>query len=205
MIIEMYPAGMFQTNCYIVGDEGTREGIVIDPGADAQGILNLVKRHNLDVKYIILTHGHGDHIGAVVKLKAETGAKILMNRGDKYLTDGGTIELIPIMRNIELFEADEYIGDGDIISVGGLSFEVIETPGHTPGGISLKAENSVFTGDTLFQGSVGRSDFPGGSHDMLINSIKSKLMVLADDTRVYPGHGMGTTIGRERKYNPFLT
>lgn len=204
MIVEMYPAGVFQTNCYIVGDEAAREGIIIDPGADADCIMRLAGRHGLDIKYIVLTHGHGDHIGAVAKIKGETGARVLMHVEDRYLTDGETATLIPILRNIQLFKADEYIKDGDIINFGGFRAEVIETPGHTPGSVSIKIEDSVFTGDALFQGSVGRTDFPKGSHEVLLNSIREKLMVLPDDTRIYPGHGPGTTIAREKKYNPFL-
>lgn len=204
MIIEVYPAGVFQTNCYIVGDEATREGMVIDPGADVQGIMRLIERHSLNIKYIFLTHGHGDHIGAASSLRERTGARILMGREDKYLTDGETKELIPILRNIELFEADEYLKDGDIITIGELKGEVIETPGHTPGSISIRIGDSVFTGDSLFQGSVGRTDFPRGSHEALINAIREKLLVLPEKTRVFPGHGPATTIEREKKYNPFF-
>lgn len=204
MIFEVYPAGIFQANCYIIGDNDTREGAVIDPGGEPNDILEECKRLGIDIKYILLTHGHGDHVAGVYKIKEETGAKILMHHEDKYLTDGATIDLIPILRNIRLFDADEFIKDGDRIKIGNIEVEVIETPGHTPGSVSFKIGDMVVTGDALFQGSVGRTDFPKGSHEQLINSIKEKIITLPDNTKVYPGHGPSTTVGDEKKYNPFL-
>ncbi|TDT45974.1 MBL fold metallo-hydrolase [Fonticella tunisiensis] len=204
MIFHVYPAGVFQANCYIIADENTLEGAVVDPGGDPEGILGICKKLNLNVKYIILTHGHGDHIAGVWKIKQETGAKILMNSKDEYLTDGGTKELIPILRDIRLFDIDEYINEGDVINLGNIRIEVLETPGHTLGSVSLKMGNIVLTGDALFQGSVGRTDFPKSSHEELIRSIKEKILTLPDDTVVYPGHGPSTTVGDEKRYNPFL-
>lgn len=204
MIFEIYPAGVFQANCYIIADEDTRLGAVIDPGGDAAGILEECKRLNIDIKYILLTHGHGDHIGAVSKIKEETGAPILMNEKDKYLTEGETLNLIPILRNISLFDIDKAIVEGDVIELGNLKVEVLETPGHTPGSVSFKIGDMVITGDALFQGSVGRTDFPYGSHEQLIKSIKEKIIVMPEDTKIYPGHGPSTTVAAEKKYNPFL-
>lgn len=204
MILNVYPAGIFQANCYIIGDEKSKLGIIVDPGGDSKGILNQCNGMELDIKYIILTHGHGDHIGAVQDIKAVTGAKILMNKKDEYLIKGGNKNLMPILRDIKEFEIDEYIKEGHIIKLGDLNISVIETPGHTPGGISLKLDNILITGDTLFKGSIGRTDFEFGSYDELISSINKKLMVFNDETIVYPGHGPSTTIGYERRFNSFI-
>jgi glyoxylase-like metal-dependent hydrolase (beta-lactamase superfamily II) len=204
MIFHVYPAGVFQANCYILGDEISKDGAVVDPGGDPEGILKECERLGLNIKYIILTHGHGDHIGGVHKMKEITGAEILMNKKDEYLIKGATKTLIPILRNIKLFEIDRYIIDGDKLNIGNIEVTVFETPGHSPGGISLKADDILLTGDTLFRGSIGRTDFEFGSLEDLISSIFNKLLILPEDTKVYPGHGPSTTIGYEKKYNPFL-
>ncbi|MDF2674974.1 MAG: fold metallo-hydrolase [Clostridiales bacterium] len=204
MIFQVYPAGVFQANCYIVGDENTRLGAIIDPGGDPEGILIQCGHMGLDIKYIILTHGHGDHIGGVYEIKGATGAKILMNKKDEYLLKGGNKALMPILRNIKLFEIDEYIEDGDTIELGEIKLSIIETPGHTPGGIAIKIDDILISGDTLFKGSIGRTDFEFGSFEEIIRSIKTKLLVLEDEINVFPGHGPSTTIGYEKKYNPFI-
>lgn len=204
MILKIYPAGVYMANCYIIGDKNTKDCAIIDPGGNSKGILSECKDNNLNVKYIILTHGHGDHIAGVYDIKEATGAKILMNKEDEYLTKGATLSITPILRNIRLFEIDEYIKDGDIIKVGDIEIEVLETPGHTPGSVSLKINNIILTGDALFKGSVGRTDFEKASHEQLIKSIKEKIMIYNDDTIIYPGHGPSTTIGEEKRYNPFL-
>lgn len=204
MIFQAYPAGIFQANCYIVGDEKTKNGVIIDPGGDSDGILNQCRNLGLNIKYIILTHGHGDHIGGVYDIKTATGAKILMNKKDEYLIKGGNKALMPILRGIKLFEIDEYIEEGTLIEEGELSVSVIETPGHTPGGVTFKIDDILITGDTLFKGSIGRTDFEFGSFEEIINSIKTKLLIFRDDTKVFPGHGPSTTIGYEKKFNPFI-
>lgn len=205
MIFEVYPVGVFAANCYLIGCEKTKEGFIVDPGGDCEGILNLCKTLGIEkIKYILLTHGHGDHIGAVSDLRKETGAKVLISEKDKYLIEGETVNIIPILRNIKLFSADDYLKDGDVIEISDIKVEVLETPGHTPGGLSFKINNFVLTGDALFKGSVGRTDFPLSSHEDIIRGIKSKIMVLKDETIIYPGHGPSTTVGYERKYNPFL-
>ncbi len=204
MIFQVYPAGIFQANCYIIGDEKTKQGAIIDPGGDPEGILNQCSQLGLNIKYIILTHGHGDHIGGVFDIKVATGAKILMNKKDEYLIKGGNKALMPILRSIKLFEIDVYIEEGTFIEVGDINVSVIETPGHTPGGITLKINDILITGDTLFKGSIGRTDFEFSSFEEIIKSIKTKLLVFKDETDVFPGHGPSTTIGYEKKFNPFI-
>jgi len=204
MIIEMLQVGVFQSNCYIIGDEKTGKGLIIDPGAESEKILNKCREHNLDIEYILLTHGHGDHIGAVVDVKAETGAKVCISRKDEYLIKGETKRLIPILRNIKLFDADMFIDAGDTIKVGTLEVEVLDTPGHTPGGLSFKIGSNVFSGDALFRGSVGRTDFEFGSMDQLVEGIRANILTLPGDVVVYPGHGPSTTVEDEKRFNPYV-
>ncbi|NLK52227.1 MAG: MBL fold metallo-hydrolase [Syntrophomonadaceae bacterium] len=210
MILLGMEVGPLGTNCYIIGCEETKEAVVIDPGGDAGRILKALEKHDLKLSCIINTHGHVDHIGANSRLKEETKAELIIHEADAtMLTSSG--------RNLSLFSgmalsgpaADRTVKEGDQIKVGKtVLFEVLHTPGHTPGGISLKLEvegkNLIFVGDTLFNGSIGRTDFPGGSYRQLIESIQQKIMVYPDDTEVYPGHGPGTTVGFERRSNPFL-
>jgi hydroxyacylglutathione hydrolase len=210
MILLGMEVGQLGTNCYIVGCEETREAAVIDPGGDALKILKFLERNSLKLTHIINTHGHIDHIGGNRTLKEQTQAELIIHEEDaSMLTSAG--------RNLSLFSgmvmsgpaADRTVKEGDKIKVGNtVVLEVIHTPGHTPGGISLKLEvdgkNILFVGDTLFNGSIGRTDFPGGSYRQLIESIQQKIMVFPDETEVYPGHGPGTKVGFERKSNPFL-
>lgn len=204
MIFHVLPVGVFQANCYIIGDEDSKKGAIVDPGGDPDGILNLCNSLGLDIKYILLTHGHGDHIGGVFDLKEATGAQILMSSKDEYLVKGGNKILMPILRNIKEFDIDEYIEENQTIKLGDIKISIIETPGHTPGGVTLKVDDILITGDTLFRGSIGRTDFELGSFEEIINSIKIKLLVFDDNIKVYPGHGPDTTIGDERRFNPFL-
>jgi hydroxyacylglutathione hydrolase len=204
LIFEVFPAGVYQANCFLLGDENTKEGAIVDPGGNAEGILKEIDRLGLKVRYIILTHGHGDHIAAVHRVKEETGAKVLLNKKDLYLTSGATLELIPILRNMKLFDIDEFINDGDILKLGSTSINILETPGHTPGSVSLNIEDKVITGDAVFRGSIGRTDFEFASQEQLITSIKEKILTLPDETKIFPGHGPSTTVGAEKKYNPFL-
>jgi glyoxylase-like metal-dependent hydrolase (beta-lactamase superfamily II) len=205
MIVEKLVVGPFDTNCYIVGSESNREGMIVDPGDKAKEILKKVEDLQLDIKLIALTHGHIDHIGALKKIKEATGAEVAVH-GDDAKSIG---RKQPLSMIFGLFyptppPPDRVLKDGDSIEVGGLHFAVLHTPGHTPGGICLLGEGVVFSGDTLFNHSVGRTDLPGGSYDKLMGSIQTKLMTLPDETIVYPGHGPGTTIGAERKGNPYL-
>ena len=206
MIIKRLEVGPFASNCYIVGSESTKEGLIIDPGDEAREILKSVKDLGLDIKIIVLTHGHIDHIGALKEVKEATGAEVAIHTDDAQSLHGGGQSLGALFGLS--YEAppspDRLLKGGDSIDVGDLHFTVLHTPGHTPGGISLLGHGVVFAGDTLFDCSIGRTDLPRGSHRQLIDSIHAKLMTLPDDTTVYPGHGPETTIGAERLSNPFL-
>jgi hydroxyacylglutathione hydrolase len=191
MIVKRFKVGWLSTNCYVVGCEETKEAAVIDPGleseAEAELILDYIKQNGFRIKYIINTHGHPDHISGNAAMKEATGAPILIHE-----------------KADDRVEADRKLRDGDVISVGNFKLTVLHTPGHTPCGICLLGDNVVFTGDSLFAGSIGRTDFPGGSFQQLIKSIKTKLLPLPDNFKVYPGHESSSTIGDEKIYNPFL-
>lgn len=196
----------FETNCYLIADPDSRQAIVLDPGADADSILRTITAEHLTPIAIVNTHAHADHIAANLAVSREFGCPVMIHSLDAPgLTDA--------VRNLASFvgydgpispEADSLLADGDDIVVGAAMFRVIHTPGHTPGGICLFGEGVLFSGDTLFAGGIGRTDFPGGSYEQLMNSIRTRLLVLPDDTVVYPGHGPETTIGRERNTNPWL-
>jgi len=205
MIVRKLEVGPFATNCFIVGSESTKEGMIIDPADNAQLILRNVEDLSLDIKLIVLTHGHLDHIGALKEIKEKTGAEVAVHSADANLLQDHTLgQLFGLSYPIPP-PPDRLLEDGDSVDVGDLHFKVLSTPGHTPGGICLFGHGVVFSGDALFNFSIGRTDFPGGDYDQLINSIKSKLTVLPDDTVVYTGHGPDSTIGAERQGNPFLS
>jgi hydroxyacylglutathione hydrolase len=199
------PAGIYAANCYLVYSENNKEAIVIDPGGDVDDIIAQIESLNLNIKYILLTHGHGDHIAGIDGLKQYVNVPVAVHKDDEYLLKSGKDNLSSMMAmgTIEL-SPDILLNEGDKISFGDLKAEIIHTPGHTPGGISIKIEDSLFTGDTLFAGSIGRTDFPGSSFESIISSIKDKLLIYPDDTIVYPGHGPSSTIKRERASNPFI-
>lgn len=204
MILERLEVGPLATNCYIIGCPVISIAAVVDPGDEGEIILDKLNSLHLQCKYIILTHGHVDHIGALDEVQAATGAEVLIHPGDaERLANPARYSVLPI-GSLNPQKADRLLEDGDTIQVGHITLEVLYTPGHTPGGICLKTGHILITGDTLFAGSVGRSDLPGGSHQVLINSIKTKLLGFADETKVYPGHGPASSIGAEKRFNPFL-
>jgi len=192
------------SNCYIVGSEATKEGMVIDPGAEAGEILKNVKALGLSIKFIVLTHGHIDHIGAVKEVKEATGAELCAHSDETGLIQERPLTSTFGVSYPALPSPDRWLKGGDSIDIGDLHFLVLHTPGHSPGGICLLGHGVVFCGDTLFNYGIGRTDFPGGSYRQLMNSIYTKLMILPDGTVVCPGHGPDTTIGTERRGNPFL-
>ncbi len=205
MIIQSLAVGPIMANCFILGCETTRKAVVIDPGAEAGRILMKLAEKKLTVEYIINTHGHFDHVGANRKMKEATGAKLVIHKEDQHmlgmLSDmsaafGMSVENSP--------PPDQTVKDGDKIQFGNITLTVLHTPGHTQGGISLFTDAAVFVGDTLFAGSIGRTDFPGGSFEILASSIRNKLYTLGDKVTVYTGHGPETTIGREKRFNPFV-
>ena len=207
MIHEILPVGPLQCNCSIIGGETTREAMVIDPGDDIGNVLALIQKHNLQVKRIVITHAHIDHVGGAMKLRAATGAPILLNHNDYTLLKMLDLQAAWIgMESPGKVEIDHSLGESDKVEAGALLANVMHTPGHTEGSICLyfPAQKKLIAGDTLFAGSIGRTDLPGGSFDKIISSLQEKLLALPDETIVVPGHGRLTTIGAERDSNPFL-
>jgi hydroxyacylglutathione hydrolase len=207
MIIEPVESGPFFTVGYLVGDENSRKGIVIDAPKDSTAqLLEAAARHDLTIDLIVNTHGHWDHIADNATLQRETQAPIAIHRLDEPWLENTKLDFFPMPFEIPPTKAGKYLEDGEVVRVGSFRLEVILTPGHTQGGICLYEPNEkiLFSGDTLFAGSVGRVDLPGGDWDALMKSIREKLLSLEDRVTVYPGHGPSTTIGAERKRNPFL-
>ena len=205
MIIKKLALGPIMANCFIVGCSQTHQAAVIDPGDEADRILLALAEERLTVTHILNTHGHFDHVGANKRMKTATAAPILIHAQDAPMLRllsrsaaawGMTAEDSP--------PPDRTIDEGDLVQVGTLTFKVIHTPGHTLGGVSLFVDGCLFAGDTLFAGSVGRTDFPGGDFDTLRSSIQKKLFVLSDNVKVFTGHGPETTIGEEKRHNPFV-
>ena len=230
MIHEIIPVGMLACNCSIVGDESTGEALIIDPGDEIDRILEILKRHNLRATQIIATHAHIDHVGGIDKLRRTCGAPVLLHEDDHVLYqnlstqaawlgveppgvaappgDYGLTSMAAWRRAVDRRDIPLVVArEGQTIRCGELAFEVLHTPGHSPGSISLHrkgGEGQIFSGDTLFEGSIGRTDLWGGSMEEILRSIKERLLVFDDATRVFPGHGAATTIGHEREMNPFL-
>lgn len=218
LIHEVIPVGLLQCNCSILGDPETGEAIVIDPGDEVDRILEIIRHHKLKVRAIVSTHTHIDHVGGLAALHRATGAPVLIHDADLGLYRSLDMQAqwlgIPTPETVQI---RDFVKEGDTLRWGEFSARVLHTPGHTPGSISLVVEDAsrsdhehrpqkrrLIAGDTLFRGSIGRTDLPGGSYPQIIRSIHEKLLVLPDDIVVYPGHGDTTTIGSEREHNPFL-
>jgi glyoxylase-like metal-dependent hydrolase (beta-lactamase superfamily II) len=203
-LFKKLPLGKFQTNCYIIADDASKEAAVIDPADDFQEIKQFIEKHNLKVKYILLTHAHGDHILALPELKAFSKAPIGINIADEDMLRDCNINMSGQFTKIPIeAKSDFYLKDGDILELGNTKVRIIHTPGHTKGGISILFEKELMSGDTLFLMGIGRTDFYGGDYSTLINSIKTKLFILPEDIKVHPGHGSSTTILHEKNNNPF--
>lgn len=206
MKVHAFTVGPVQSNSYLLADEATREAALFDPGMESEPVAEVLARERLTLTAIINTHGHFDHVFGNAYFKAKTGAPLLMHRAD--------LDLVKRLEEQSLYfgfratpspPPDRFLEEGDEVRVGGIRLRVLHTPGHSPGGICLVTDGTAFVGDTLFAGSIGRTDLPGASAETLLTSIREKLLTLPDDTVVYPGHGPATTIGHERRHNPFLT
>jgi hydroxyacylglutathione hydrolase len=209
MVVKQYEVGNFAVFCYLIGDEEVKEGLFIDPADDADRLISEAKSHGLNkIKYIINTHSHVDHIMGNAEMVKKTGAEIIIHEEEANYLMRTPSDLLLMFRAKPSPPADIQVKEGDAIQVGKIALKVIHTPGHSPGGMSLYMDGMVFTGDSLFVGSVGRTDFPGSSWDVLEASIRKKLYVLPGDTIVYPGHNYGptpsSTIQYERRHNPFV-
>ncbi len=206
MIVRTLAVGSMLANCYLVWCEETKDALVIDPGGEGRRLLAEIAREQLQVRYIVNTHGHVDHIAANAEVRSATGAKLMIHEEDAPLLGNSDLNLsVYVGSALQGLQPDVLLHEGDEVACGKLvQLKVLHTPGHTRGGICLQAQGAIFTGDTLFADSIGRTDFPGGSYRTLIESIKNKILVLDDDCLVYPGHGPASTVGHERKHNPYL-
>ncbi len=207
MLHKVFPVGPLQCNCSVIGDEQTHEAMVIDPGDQVDEILEILRQQNLKLTQIVVTHAHIDHVGGAMKLKTATGAPILMNQDDHALLKLLDVQASWVgMQSPGPVQVDDAVSNGRVLKIGNIAANVIHTPGHTEGSICLyfPQEKKLIAGDTLFAGSIGRTDLPGGSFEKIMSSLHSRVMALPDETDVIPGHGPATTIGVERATNPFL-
>jgi hydroxyacylglutathione hydrolase len=205
MRVETLEVGPVLTNCYLIGCEETNEGLLVDPGGDPARILRMVEGAGVKVDRIVNTHGHADHIAGNAAVQRELGCRILIHEADAAMITSRTTSLLDWIPDGEPSPpADELLSDGDTLGVGRLAFTIVHLPGHTPGGIGLLNDEACFTGDTLFAGSIGRTDLPGGSEDVLFRTLAERIAPLDDALVLYPGHGPSTTVAREKERNPFL-
>jgi len=205
MILETITVGPLDVNCYLIGCEKTNEGAVVDPGDDASVILKAIKEKNLNIKYILLTHGHVDHLAHLSILKKETCAEFLMHQEDAFLFKGLFAQALMFgLPNPGKPKPDRFVSDSENITLGKLKIKVLHTPGHSPGSVTYFVDDKLFVGDLIFAGSIGRTDLPKGDYQTLINSVETKIFTLPDETVIYPGHGPETTVGMEKATNPFF-
>jgi glyoxylase-like metal-dependent hydrolase (beta-lactamase superfamily II) len=209
MVFDSFVVGMLQTNCYLLGDEESHKAVVIDPGGDSKKIAQRLREKNLELMSILCTHAHFDHVMEAWLLRQLAHGEVVMHPRDEALLSDKMVGMAAVLKNsgdAAAFTVDRHVVEGDRIQVGSLFFQVIETPGHTPGHISfyMPANQMIFVGDTLFAGSIGRTDFPGGSYDQLIQSVREKIFPLPGETVVYPGHGPETSVELEKRTNPFF-
>lgn len=204
--IEKIAVGPLQANCFLITEPQSKEALLIDPGDEPDRILAHVERLGAKLKAIVLTHSHGDHIGAVEAIKNRTGVPVMIHQAEAdWITDPGKNLSALLGIPVAAPPADRLLNEGDTISIGSENLKVLHTPGHSPGGLSLYRNGILLSGDLIFRESVGRTDLPGGDPNLLIEVLKTKILTLPDETLIYPGHGEATTVGSERKRNPFLT
>lgn len=205
MRMKSFTVGPLGVNCYVLQDDFSDAGLVIDPGGNAEELLQYLKQEHISLQTIVNTHGHGDHIGADDRLRQATGARLLIHAADAPMLADARANLSAYMGfTVQAAPTDAFLQDGETLQVGHMSFTVLHTPGHSPGGICLFGEGVLFSGDSLFAESIGRCDFPGASETELVAALQKKILPLPDDVKVYPGHGPGTTIGWERQHNSYL-
>ncbi|TAK29726.1 MAG: MBL fold metallo-hydrolase [Chloroflexota bacterium] len=207
MILETLTVGAFAVNCYVVGDESTRQGMIVDPGDEPERIMALVRKLDLTITLIVNTHCHADHVGGLAAVKRATQAQFAIHQAEVPVLEHAPASAVMLIgqRMEPLPQPEILLKDGDELTVGNLTFKVMHTPGHTPGGICLLHDDVCLTGDTLFNMGIGRFDFPGGNYNALMKSITQRLLTLPDNTGIYPGHGPHSTIGTEKNYNPFFS
>jgi len=205
MLLERIAVGVYAVNCYILSCENTKKTVIIDPGGDAEDLIKYLNKNELDLSFILLTHAHGDHIGGIPGIRNEKNVPVLVHEMDSEMLQNKAKNLSNLISGhpVEVV-SERLLKNGDVIELGELKLEIIHTPGHTLGSISIKVDDMIFTGDTLFASSIGRTDLEGGSFEQIIKSIKEKLLVYEDNIHVLPGHGSSSTIGKERNTNPFL-
>ncbi len=208
MIFEQFAVGMLQTNCYIIGDPKSQRAVVIDPGGDGDKIVRRIKALGLELSAILNTHAHFDHVMDAWRVKEELGGEIYLSKGDEVLLNDRMVGMGAMGKSStdNSNKIDRFLSEGETLQFGGIHLQVLSTPGHTPGHMSFYSSESgrIFVGDTLFAGSIGRTDFPGGSYNQLIQSVREKIFTLPGETRVLPGHGPHTTVNREKRSNPFF-
>ncbi len=205
MIVERLEVGAFAENCYIVGCKSTKEGVIIDPGDEIDRILKRLAAVQLQIKYILITHAHLDHIKELKVMQEKIPVPTLMNKKDEFLLENLPAQASAFGLSCSgIPQIDRYIQEGDTVQFGNIKFNILETPGHSPGSVTFYTNDCAFVGDVLFAGSIGRTDLPGGNYDILIDSIKHKLVPLGDNLQIFPGHGPSTNISIEKTTNPFL-